>query len=99
MSISEIHISKNGITGSKDTHCISNLDFSFKLETHISKQVPMDASKMVIWVFPGKCLQTLNLVSPVPVSLFPPFYPATLPSKLLALVSITQTSCHPRATP
>lgn len=34
MSISEFQISRSGITESKDTHCLSDSDFFFKLEIH-----------------------------------------------------------------
>lgn len=98
MSIYEIQISKNGITGSKDTRCISNLDFSFKLETDISKQVPVDASKMVIWLFPGKCLQHFKLSKSSSKLIIPPFHPATLPPRLRWSAS-PYRSCHPHATP
>ena len=88
MSIYEIQISKNGITGSKDTRCISNFDFSFKLETDISKQVPMDASKMVIWLFPGKCLQHFKL-SKSSSKLIIPSLPSCYSASQTTLVSIT----------
>ena len=63
--------------------CISNPDFSFKLETHISKQEPTDAWKRVAcWFFPGECLQTLQMQkvqyqAPYPSSSIPP--PASQP--------------------